>query len=379
MSDTAGRPTDSLRLTDEQRIAWLRLIRSDSVGPVTFRELVNHFGSAAAAIDAIPELSARGGRTARVASRAEAEREIERTAAAGAQIVAIGEADYPHWLRHVDGAPPLLTIKGSTTLFPEPVVAIVGSRNASLAGAKIARMIAAGLGGAGYVIASGLARGIDAAAHDASLASGTIAVLAGGIDILYPPENAPLADRIVAGGGALVSEMPCGHEPRARDFPRRNRIISGLSLGVIVVEAADRSGSLITARRAAEQGRLVFAVPGSPLDPRAAGTNKLIQDGAKLVMNADDVIAELRPMLDRRDDLFPEAGESEADGEPIADADDSERARILAGLGPTPVEVDDIVRFTGLRPAVVHLVLLELDLAGRLARHPGQRVSLVPD
>jgi DNA processing protein len=379
MSAPPERPADSLRLTDEQRVAWLRLIRSESVGPVTFRELINHFGSALAALDAVPDLSARGGRSVRVTSREEAERELARTAAIGARLVAIGEADYPHWLRHVDGAPPLVTIQGSNALFSEPVVAVVGSRNASAAGAKIARQIAAGLGNEGYAVASGLARGIDAAAHEASLSTGTIAVLAGGVDVIYPPENQGLAERIVGEGGALLTEMPLGWEPRARDFPRRNRIISGVSLGVVVVEAAERSGSLITARRAAEQGRLVFAVPGSPLDPRAIGTNRLIQEGAKLVMGAEDVIVELRPMLDRRDDIFPEVSESEAVGDPTATANESDRERIIAALGPAPVEIDDIIRFTGLKPAVVHLVLLELDLAGRLARHPGQRVSLLPE
>ena len=226
------------------------------------------------------------------------------------------------------------------------MVAIVGSRNASVAGRKFAAIVARGLGEAGYVVASGLARGIDGAAHETAISTGTVAVLAGGLDHIYPPEHADLAARIAANGGALISEMPIGHEPRGRDFPRRNRIISGVSLGVVVVEAAERSGSLITARRAADQGRLVFAAPGSPLDPRAAGSNRLIKDGAHIVTAPDDVIAEIEPMLARRREGPEEAGEP-AD-EPLApdDVSDDERDRVIAALGPTPVEIDEIIRFT---------------------------------
>jgi DNA processing protein len=235
--------------------------------------------------------------------------------------------------------------------------------------------LAAGLGEHGYVIASGLARGIDAAAHEAALAAGTIAVFAGGLDRLYPPENETLAGRILDSGGAHVSEMPLGLVPTAREFPRRNRIVSGLSLGVVIVEAATRSGSLITARLAAEQGRLVFAVPGHPLDPRASGTNRLIRDGAHIVTGPEDILDQISPMRDRTPEGVDEPAPPD---EPLPDhTDDSDRARIVAALGPTPVTVDEIIRFTGLRPAVVHLVLLELTLAGRIERHPGQRVSLV--
>jgi DNA processing protein len=238
--------------------------------------------------------------------------------------------------------------------------------------------IAAGLAGVDYVIASGLARGIDAAAHEASLASGTIAVLAGGLDRVYPPENEDLARRIVEAGGALVSEMPMGWEPRARDFPRRNRIVSGLALGVVIIEAASRSGSLITARLAAEQGRLVFAVPGSPLDPRATGTNRLIRDGALIVTEVGDIVSALAPLIGQEPGPAPEIGETDRQDRepPPMEAAESDRATIVAALGPTPVEVDEIIRFTGLRPAIVHLVLIELDLAGLLERHPGQRVSM---
>jgi DNA processing protein len=256
------------------------------------------------------------------------------------------------------------------------MVAIVGSRNASVAGRKIAAILAAGLGAAGYTIASGLARGIDAAAHEASLATGTAAVLAGGLDRLYPEENVPLAGRIIEAGGVQLTEMPLGHSPRGRDFPRRNRVVSGLALGVVIVEAAQRSGSLITARCAADQGRVVFAVPGSPLDPRAHGTNRLIKDGAILVTDAEEIVEALQPMRKQGRPELPDI-EEEGGEEPLRDAEESDRARVIEALGPTPVEIDTIIRFTGLRPATVHLVLLELDLAGRLERHPGQRVSLV--
>ncbi|MCR4283560.1 MAG: DNA-protecting protein DprA, partial [Bauldia sp.] len=234
-------------LTDEQRVAWLRLIRSDNIGPATFRDLLNHFGSAAAALDAVPELAQRGGRRIRICSAGDAERELAAAEKLGARIVAIGEPAYPLWLRAVDGAPPLVTVRGEAACLTRPIVAVVGSRNASIAGRKFAMQIAAGLGEVGLVIASGLARGIDAAAHEAALATGTIAVFAGGLDQPYPPENVDLAERILERGGAHLSEMPMGHVPRGKDFPRRNRIISGLSLAVVVAEAALRSGSLITA------------------------------------------------------------------------------------------------------------------------------------
>ena len=256
------------------------------------------------------------------------------------------------------------------------MVAIVGSRNASIAGRKFSAQIARGLGEAGFAVASGLARGIDAAAHAAALATGTVAVFAGGLDRPYPPDNVELAERIVASGGAHVSEMPMGWEPRARDFPRRNRIISGLSLAVVVVEAAQRSGSLITARRAADQGRLVFAVPGSPLDPRAGGTNRLIKEGATIVTAVDDIIGEITPMM-AREPGAPAPIVADREGDTAIDAADGDRDRIVEALGQTPVEIDEIIRFTGLTPAVVHLVLLELDLAGRIERHAGGRVALV--
>jgi DNA processing protein len=364
-----------IRLSDDQRLAWLRLIRSENIGPVTFRELINHFGSGSAALAAAPELARRGGRSIRICSEDEAARELAALGRLGGRMVAMGEPDYPAALRHLADAPPLIAVVGAVSALGRPMVAIVGSRNASVAGRKFAAIVARGLGEAGYVVTSGLARGIDGAAHEAAISTGTVAVLAGGLDHIYPPEHVGLAERIVAEDSALITEMPIGHEPRGRDFPRRNRIISGVSLAVVVVEAAERSGSLITARLAAEQGRLVFAVPGSPLDPRAAGSNRLIKEGAHIATSPEDIIAEIDPMMGRQ-------GRDEAEepaGEPMApdDVSDDERERVIAALGPTPVEIDEIIRFTGARPAVVHLVLLELMLAGRLERHGGQRVSIV--
>jgi DNA processing protein len=285
-------------LTDEQRLDWLRLIRSENVGPRTFRALVNQFGGASAALDALPDLARRGGRLMlKVTTRAEAEKEMAAAARLGVRFVAMGEPDYPKTLQAIDTAPPLIALRGSVDPLSRPSVAIVGSRNASAAGLTFTERLSRQLGEAGYVVVSGLARGIDTRAHRASLETGTVAVLAGGHDRVYPSENEPLVRAIVDGGGAVVSEMPFGWEPRGRDFPRRNRIVSGLSYGVVVVEAARRSGSLITARFALEQGREVFAVPGSPLDPRAEGTNDLIRDGATLCAGVEHVIGVLEPLI----------------------------------------------------------------------------------
>jgi DNA processing protein len=376
-SEGAGR--NGIALSERQRIAWLRLIRSDNVGPATFRDLINHFGSAETALEMLPELSRRGGstRTIRVASIAEAEKELSATYRFGARFVGIGEPDYPPALRQIDGAPPLLAVKGNAAIGAVPSVGIVGSRNASISGTKFAAMIARDVGRAGYSIISGLARGIDTAAHRASLETGTIAALAGGLDQPYPPENIGLLDEITQGNGLAISEMPFGWEPRARDFPRRNRLIAGVSLGLAVVEAASRSGSLITARYAADFGRLVFAVPGSPLDPRCHGTNGLLKDGATVTTEAQDILQALAPLS--RIDLFtpPQAEEpGEHDVGPIAPPNENDRIRITDALGPTPVEIDDIIRHTCLSASAVYLVLLELDLAGRLHRHPGGLVSL---
>lgn len=378
MSDVSAERT-GIALTERQRLAWLRLIRSDNVGPATFRDLINHFGSAETALDMLPELSRRGGsaRSIRVATVSEAEREMQMASRLDARFIGIGEPDYPVALRQIEGAPPLLTVKGRLQTAALPALGIVGSRNASIAGGKFAAMMAREVGGGGYAIISGLARGIDTAAHRASLETGTIAALAGGLDRPYPPENVRLLDEITSGNGLAITEMPLGWEPRARDFPRRNRLIAGVSLGLLVVEAAQRSGSLITARYAADFGRIVFAVPGSPLDPRSHGTNRLIKDGATLTSEARDILEVLAPIS--RVDLFSQQQAEEPENTappPQAPPSDDERAAIVDALGPTPVDIDDIIRHTGALASTVYLVLLELDLAGRLHRHVGGLVSL---
>ncbi len=377
--DTGSARRTGVALTEKQRIAWLRLIRSDNVGPSTFRHLINHYGSAEAALAMLPELSQRGGstRAIRIADERDAVRELEAIHRFGARFVGIGEPDYPPALREIDGAPPLLAVKGNVPTATRPAIGIVGSRNASISGAKFTAMIASTCGEAGYAVISGLARGIDTAAHRASLETGTIAAMAGGLDQPYPPENIGLLNDIWDGNGLAVSEMPFGWEPRARDFPRRNRLISGISLGVVVIEAATRSGSLITARLAGEFGRLVFAVPGSPLDPRCEGTNGLLKDGAMIVTTPNDIVDALRPLAEP--DLFrPRPSEAPVErSKPFsAPPADAERDHIVDALGPTPVEIDDIVRHTGLPISSIHSVLLELDMAGRLHRHPGGLVSL---
>ncbi|MRX35046.1 DNA-processing protein DprA [Aminobacter sp. MDW-2] len=367
-------------LSDRQRLHWLRLIRTPNVGPASFRDLINRFGSAETAIEMLPEIMMAGGanRPVRVPSMAEAEVEMQLARRCGARFVALGEHDYPQTLTRMDNPPPLLAVKGTAAVFGLPPVAIVGARNASLAGIKMARMLASELGRNGYGVISGLARGIDTAAHQGSLDTGTVGVLAGGIDRPYPPENVGLCDEI-AERGAIVSEMPFGWDPRAQDFPRRNRIVAGLSLGLVVVEAAQRSGSLISARLAGEMGRLVFAVPGSPLDPRATGSNGLLKDGAMLVTEAADVLEALAPLVGRQP-FAPARLEEPPDFTATPPPVDGDRARVIEALGPVPVEVDELIRHTGLHPAQIFMILLELDLAGRLERHSGGRVSLVePD
>jgi DNA processing protein len=368
-----------MQLTPAQRLDWLRLIRSENVGPRTFRMLLRHCGSAGAAIEALPDLARRGGaRVVRIFRRDEAQKELEAAAKMNVALVALGEDGYPARLVEIDDAPPLLAVRGNTAVLHQPMIAIVGSRNASAAGTRLAEQLAQDLGAAGLVVVSGLARGIDGAAHRASVATGTVAVLAGGHDRIYPPEHAPLVDVLIE-RGAAVSEMPLSYGPRAHDFPRRNRMISGLSLGVIVVEAAQKSGSLITGRMALEQNREVFAVPGSPLDPRAAGSNALIKQGATMVTEAEDVLAVLRPIIGPatapvRPGIADDAlAGSPPDGAPPPDA----RARIVALLGPTPVPVDDLIRLSGASTTAVQTTLLELELAGRLKRQQGGRVALL--
>lgn len=355
----------------DDRLARLRLIRTDKIGPVTYAQLIARFGSAEAALDAIPRLAARGGgRPPRIAAAEAVQREIERVEQLGARYLFRGLALYPPLLAAIDSAPPALIVKGDVRLLDRPAVAMVGARNASAAACRFARQLAQGIGAAGPVVVSGLARGIDSAVHDGSIDTGTIAVIAGGIDIVYPPENAA-RQAAIATRGLVVAEQPPGTEPRARHFPYRNRIIAGLSLGTVVIEAAPKSGSLITARQAADYGRDVMAVPGSPLDPRAQGCNQLIREGAVLVQNAGDVLETVGPLYGRSAPSASFVAEP-----PAEDAGDAERDALLRLMSPTAVPVDELIRQSDLPAAIVHTILLELELAGRLERHAGGAVSL---
>jgi DNA processing protein len=346
--------------------------------------MLRRFGSANAALEALPRLARRGERskTVRAVTRAAAEQELTALDRAGAALVCWGEPLYPSALAAVEDAPPVLSVLGQAALLQQPIVAVVGARNASANGRRFARELATGLGAAGLTVVSGLARGIDAAAHLGSLETGSVAVLAGGVDIVYPEENRGLYEAL-ARQGAIVAELPLGAVPKARHFPRRNRIISGMSLGVVVVEAAARSGSLITARLALEQGREVFAVPGSPADPRSRGSNDLIRHGATLTESADDVLAQLAPVLHgkappQRALMLPldPSPHRPPPGAAEPAADKAALAMILELLGPTPVAVDELVRQCQLTAAVIATLLLELELAGRVERHPGNLVSL---
>jgi DNA processing protein len=369
---------------EQERLDWLRLSRSGGIGPVTIRDLVGYFGSATKALEALPDLAKRGGgsRPVRICSKAEAEREIETLAKLGARLIARSDPDYPEALGALEDAPPVITAKGRIDLLQGPPIALVGARNASANGRRIAADMAAGLARSGVVVVSGMARGIDTAAHLGALEAGaetggTIAVLAGGIDILYPPENGPLFERL-GRDGLLVAELSPGTEPIARHFPRRNRIISGLSRAVVVIEAAVKSGSLITARFALDQGREVMAVPGSPLDPRCRGANRLIREGARLVEDFAQVLESLDGLagshlkFHQNLKLTNQVTESNT----LSEADKI-RDEVLSLLGPSPVTVDELVRQCHCSPPVLGLILLELDLAGRLERHPGNRVSLL--
>jgi DNA processing protein len=363
-------PPDALPRSDAARIAWLRLTRSPRVGPATFIRLLREHGSAEAALAALPEIAAAARAYGyRPASHDSAVAEWEAAAAAGARPLLLGTAKYPPLLATIADPPPLLWSLGDPALATRPVVALVGARNASALGCRMASSLAADLGAAGFVVASGLARGIDAAAHRAALETGTIAAQAGGLDTVYPTENAALSEQIGA-TGLRLSEMPMAHEPRAQDFPRRNRIVSGLALGVVVVEGAARSGSLITARNALDQGREVMAVPGNPLDGRAGGCNQLIRDGATLVRNAADVAEALSVHL-ARTPISPPA-------QPLASAPPTGplETRLLALVGPTPVAEDLLIRDLAQPAAAVAAALLDLELAGRILRHPGGLVSL---
>jgi DNA processing protein len=365
----------SRALSDAERRAWLRLARTQNVGPVTFANLISRYPNPIDALAAVPHLARRGGgNELRVPSDDDARKELDTLGRLGGRMIASIEPEFPQGLAALEAPPPLINTLGHVSLLQRDMVAIVGARNASALGRKFAQTIARELGEANLVIASGLARGIDTAAHEGSLKTGTCAVVAGGIDIVYPPENQALYERIRA-EGAIVSEMPVGQAPQARHFPRRNRIIAGLARGVIIVEAAEGSGSLITANYALEQNREIFAVPGSPLDPRAKGTNRLIREGATLTETAQDVLNVLRPILGGS---FREPDSAMRGGDITATEADMDRIRkqIVELLGPAPVDVDELIRQTEAPVGAMLTVLLELELAGRLMRHPGNKVSL---
>jgi DNA processing protein len=357
----------SVALSPEARRDWLRLARTEGVGPVTFDQLIRRYAEPARALEALPELARRGGRSRAPAipTPAEAQAELDAGAALGAQLICACDPDFPQALAALDPPPPLLWARGDVSLLDRSVIAIVGARVASAAGQRFARGLAAELGQAGHVIVSGMARGIDGAAHEGALEHGTIAVLGGGVDDIYPPEHRDLYQRLVA-DGCVVAEHPPGRQAQARDFPRRNRIIAGLSRAVVVVEAELRSGSLITARLAAEQGREVLAVPGSPLDPRARGTNDLIRQGAALCEGAGDVIRALETLGG-----LAEPGAGFRGASDITDSDHGLTEKVAALLSPTPVSRDELVRATGREAGAVAAALVELALAGRAELLPG--------
>lgn len=362
-------------MTPVERLARLRLIRTPHVGPVSWHQLMQRFGSGEAALEALPDLILRGGAgKARIAPADLAERELARAAELGARHIFSDEPEYSPLLREVEGAPPVIVVRGDTAMLRRPCVAIVGARNASAIACRFARQLAADLAARDVTVVSGLARGVDTAAHIGALGGSTVGVIASGIDIAFPPENASLQEKIAA-EQLLIAEQPPGSEPLARHFPSRNRIIAGLAHGTVVIEAAPRSGSLITARRAGDYGREVMAVPGSPLDPRAQGCNLLIREGATLVQSVDDVIEAVGP-IDTRMVREPARGYAPPTSTDAA-AGDGERRRVIDLLGPTPVAVDELVRQSGQAAATVQLVLLELELAGRVERHAGAKISLV--
>jgi len=355
-------------LAEAERFARLRLARTDRVGPVAFAQLLQRFGTAIRALDALPDLVRKSGAASIPPPTEAVDRELAAGGRLGARLLVLGDADYPAMLAALDPPPPVLWTRGRTDLLNQPCVAVVGARIASAGGQRIARGLAQQLGAAGHVVASGMARGIDAAAHEGALPTGTVAVLGGGVDDVYPPEHADLYARLIQ-HGCVVSESPVGARAQARDFPRRNRIISGLSRGVVVVEAEIRSGSLITARLAAEQGREVFAVPGSPLDPRARGPNELLRQGAVLCEGIEDIA--------RAFDTLRTLGEPPS--QPLSydgDLDDAFLARVAAMLSPTPTPRDEIARALGAPVSQVAAALLELSLAGRAELLPGGLASL---
>ena len=361
--------------SEREKLAWLRLARTPEVGPVTFAQLIARFGTASAALEELPRLAQRGGKARNLtpASEDDAARENEQLTKLGGRLILSSDADFPEGLAALAPPPPVISVLG--VLPKKDMIAVVGARNASALARKFTQVLARELGEAGLAVVSGLARGIDFAAHEAALEHGTVAVVAGGVDTIYPPENEALYRAIVE-QGAVVSEMPLGEEPQARHFPRRNRLISGLARGVVVVEAAERSGSLITANYALEQGREIFAVPGSPLDPRAKGANRLIREGATLVESAADVLSVLGPILGRTFHAPETAPAAAPRMEPGLEQEaDHVRRRVEEALGASPIEMDELIRQTGAQPSAVLEVILELELAGRCRRHPGNRVS----
>jgi DNA processing protein len=362
-------------LSREEKTAWLRLTRTEGIGAITFYRLLEKYSSASRALEALPHFTR--SRPVTIATQAQAEDEIAKTEKLGGKIIAACEEEYPVMLGAIDDAPPTLTVFGNVGLLKKEAIGIVGSRNCSLNGRRFAHKLALDLGKAGYTVASGLARGIDTSAHEGSLMSGTIAVVAGGADVVYPSENQKLYDQICE-QGAVVSECALGTQPIAHHFPKRNRIITGLSLGVVVIEANLKSGSLISARTAAEQGRDVFAVPGFPADPRSAGTNALIRDGATLVRGAEDILEQITSFTARHLEppAPPETGLFE-EGHDIDLDDETARDLILTQLSTSPVGVDEIVRACNLRSSVVQGTLLELEISELVQRLPGNRVSLI--
>ncbi len=362
------------RLSDAERRDWVRLVRTPNIGPLTFARLIERFGNATDALAALPDIAGRvaKGRHIALPPVAVIEDEIAATQRLGARLIASCEPDFPKLLTALDPPPPLLVLLGDAALARPESVAIVGARNASAAGRKIARDMAGELGRAGLVVVSGLALGIDGEAHAASLATGTVAVLGGGIDHIYPPQHERLY-REIAEQGLIVSESPAGYKARAQDFPRRNRIITGLARGTVVVEAAERSGSLISARMAGEQGREIMAVPGSPLDPRAAGTNGLIRQGAVLVRHAADVL-EVLAGLPALHVAAPPPPAFHADG-PDGALPEDQVARVRQALSPHPMPIDEIARAAGLTAAQCSAVLMELELAGEALSYPGGLVA----
>lgn len=366
-------------LSTSEKLDWLRLIRSENVGPVTFMQLIKRYGDATRALEAIPELARKGGRKRpiRIFAKGAASRELEELAEYGGQMLALCEPDYPPLLKHIPDPPPLISAKGHLSLLKKDMIGVVGSRNASAVAINLTRNFCAKLGEADLIVTSGLARGIDKAAHEASLSKGTVAVVGGGLDVIYPKENRDLHYQIEQ-TGCIIAEQSLGVQPQARHFPRRNRLISGMALGILVMEATPKSGSLITARLAAEHGREVFAVPGSPMDPRANGTNSLIKNGAVLTQSVEDILREVsslrsRPLSEPDEPLLPfdqpvNISESELE---------KARPKLLALLSPVPINIDELIRLSEIPPALVLSLLLELELAGRIERHFGNRVSFV--